>query len=188
VLRRRQLKIDSCHSVDHLMRLPDTTNFLTEKKLKKGCPPGDRPARIVEWHPEHVYRLAELAWQALPDEATAESGGTPQQNEATEPPVTDVWKDRRLSTVSDRTKRIIEIDHDPAESKTNDGDSSRSGWLQTMLCRARHLLRLRHDDPGGGTRRAAAPTRWNSSLVSSTSPSSAGRFSPARTPFIARPA
>jgi hypothetical protein len=53
-------KIDSCHSVDHLMRLPGTINFLTQKKIDKGYPPGDRPARIVAWHPERVYKLDEL--------------------------------------------------------------------------------------------------------------------------------
>jgi hypothetical protein len=132
---RAGIKIDSCHSVDHLMRLPDTTNFMTEQKLKKGYPPGNRPACIIEWHPERVYKLAELAGHVLPDETKSESGGnTPQQNEATEPPVTDVWKDRRLAAVSDRTKRIIELGHDSKEPKTDDGDSSRSGWLLTMLC------------------------------------------------------
>jgi P4 family phage/plasmid primase-like protien len=54
------LKADTCHSADHLMRLPETTNFLTEKKRKKGYPEGNRLASIVEWHPERVYRLEDL--------------------------------------------------------------------------------------------------------------------------------
>jgi hypothetical protein len=54
------LTADTCHSADHLMRLPGTINFTTQKKLDKGYPPGNRPARIVEWHPERIYKLEEL--------------------------------------------------------------------------------------------------------------------------------
>ena len=39
------------------MRLPGTTNFMTDKKLAKGYPPGDRPACIVDWHPERTYSV-----------------------------------------------------------------------------------------------------------------------------------
>jgi hypothetical protein len=127
------IKIDSCHSIDHLMRLPETTNFLTEKKLKKGYPPGNRPARIVEWHPELVYRLDDLPSEALPDDGNYESTGAPE-HEGTDATIVDVWKDRRFAALSDRTKRIIELGHDPNEPKPDGDDSSRSGWLQTMLC------------------------------------------------------
>ncbi len=51
---------DSCHSADHLMRLPGTINFLTAKKLKKGYPPGERTARIIDWHPKRIYKLEDL--------------------------------------------------------------------------------------------------------------------------------
>jgi hypothetical protein len=54
------VKADSCHSVDHLMRAPGTTNFMTAKKREKGYPEGDRPARIVDWNPEHVYPITDL--------------------------------------------------------------------------------------------------------------------------------
>jgi P4 family phage/plasmid primase-like protien len=64
-------KIDSCHSVDHLMRLPGTINFLTQKKIAKGYPPGDRPARIVEWNPERVYKLDDLPAADLNDRREA---------------------------------------------------------------------------------------------------------------------
>src|SRR5439155_7721904 len=70
------IKIDSCHSVDHLMRLPDTTNFMTDKKLKKGYQPGNRPARIVQWHPERVYELEELRSHPLPDDLAPTISGT----------------------------------------------------------------------------------------------------------------
>jgi P4 family phage/plasmid primase-like protien len=54
------VKIDRCHSAEHLMRLPGPINFLTERKRKKGYPEGDRRARIVYWHPECIYKLDEL--------------------------------------------------------------------------------------------------------------------------------
>jgi P4 family phage/plasmid primase-like protien len=54
------LSADACHSADHLMRLPGTTNFLTTKKRSFGYPEGDRPARIIDWHPEHIYKLEDL--------------------------------------------------------------------------------------------------------------------------------
>ena len=54
------LRADKVHSVDHLMRLPGSTNFMTKSKREKGYPEGERLARIVEWHPEHVYRLLDL--------------------------------------------------------------------------------------------------------------------------------
>lgn len=123
-------KIDSCHSVDHLMRLPGTTNFLTAKKQAKGYPEGNRVARIVEWHPERVYNLKELPSNPLPNEQTESRG---QSNDASELPVTDLT-DHRLTKVSARTKRIIEFGHDPEQPKSDDEDSSRSGWLLTMLC------------------------------------------------------
>ena len=43
-LKSTGVKIDTCHSADHLMRLPETTNFLTEKKRGKGYPEGNRRA------------------------------------------------------------------------------------------------------------------------------------------------
>ena len=77
------IKVDSCHSADHLMRLPGTTNCLTAKKRNKGYPEGDRPALIVEWHPECVYRLEELPSCSLPNEGSgpdkAETGSNGQQ-------------------------------------------------------------------------------------------------------------
>jgi hypothetical protein len=51
---------DSCFTVDHLLALPGTIKLATEKKLGKGYPPGDRPARIVEWHPERRYKLEDF--------------------------------------------------------------------------------------------------------------------------------
>jgi hypothetical protein len=54
------LSADTCHSADHLMRLPGPMNFLTAKKRSFGYPEGDRPARIVDWHPERTYKLEDL--------------------------------------------------------------------------------------------------------------------------------
>jgi hypothetical protein len=65
-LEGTRLRADKCHSADHLMRLPGTTNFLTAKKRSHGYPEGDRPARIVLWRPERVYKLEEL--RAVNDE------------------------------------------------------------------------------------------------------------------------
>lgn len=70
-------KIDSCHSVDHLMRLPGSINFLTQKKIDKGYPPGDRPARIVMWHPERIYKLDELP-AADPNDRREANHGKPE--------------------------------------------------------------------------------------------------------------
>lgn len=55
------IKVDACHSADHLMRLPGSTNFLTARKRdEKHYPEGDRPVRIVIWRPELVYKLEDL--------------------------------------------------------------------------------------------------------------------------------
>src|SRR5712692_9568926 len=64
------LKADTCHSADHLLRLAGTTNFVTKKKLAKGYPPGNRPARIVAWNPERVYTLEELPSCSGPNEGS----------------------------------------------------------------------------------------------------------------------
>ncbi len=133
-LKGTGVKVDSCHSAEHLMRLPDTTNFMTAAKRKKGYPEGNRPAHIVEWHPERVHRLIDLPACPLPDENRPQADSESPQGKSTEPAVFDIWKDPRLAKVSDRTKRIIELGFDPEEPKPEKGDTSRSGWLQTALC------------------------------------------------------
>jgi len=49
---------DSCHSVDHVMRLPGTLNRPNAKKRKRGQQLA--LAQVVEWHPERVYDLAQF--------------------------------------------------------------------------------------------------------------------------------
>jgi P4 family phage/plasmid primase-like protien len=76
------VKIDKCHSADHLMRLPDAVNFLTEKKRKKGYPPGDRRARIVDWHPERVYKLEDLPKATAEQAKGSKEGSTAEDDGA----------------------------------------------------------------------------------------------------------
>lgn len=56
---------DSCWSIDHLLRLPGSINFLTQKKLDKGYPPGKRIASIVHWVPQNIYDFSTFP-QAAP--------------------------------------------------------------------------------------------------------------------------
>jgi len=67
---------DRCHSIDHLMRLPDAVNVLTTKKLEeKQYAPGNRTARIVDWNPERRYSLSEF--EAAAPQAVAATADKP---------------------------------------------------------------------------------------------------------------
>ena len=101
-LKEVGIKADSCWSVDHLMRAPGTTNFMTAKKRQKGYPEGDRQARIIEWHPERIYKLTELAKAEAPKREAPRSE-PPTDNS---PPITAL-NDPRLGSVSAEVMAII---------------------------------------------------------------------------------
>jgi hypothetical protein len=91
------LSADTCHSADHLMRLPGSTNFLTAKKRSFGYPEGDRPARIVDWHPERVYKLEDLP-------TLLESDGKSIRRQ---PDRTDTLSDGTESIAEDQLKELL---------------------------------------------------------------------------------
>jgi hypothetical protein len=107
------VKADSCHSVDHLMRAPGTTNFMTAKKRAKGYPEGDRPARIVDWHPEHVYPITDLPAVEAPSRSQG-PGETISDDRL--PPILSLT-DQRLTAVAPSVMEIIRSGRLPSDMK-----------------------------------------------------------------------
>jgi hypothetical protein len=97
------VKADSCWSIDHLMRAPGTTNFMTAKKREKGYPEGDRPSRVVAWHPELVYNIEDLPKIAAP----INDGPRPTEPSADDSVPFTTLDDIRLIAVSPDVMTII---------------------------------------------------------------------------------
>jgi hypothetical protein len=118
---------DHCHNVDRIMRLPGTINVPDKVKLKKGRVPA--LARLVEWHEDGVYDLAQFtaAPEAKPSGAVAEVaiGAAVRIADLAE---LDQW------SVPDRVKVIIVQGDNRALEGPKQGDDSRSAWLFDALC------------------------------------------------------
>lgn len=109
---------DSCHSIDHIMRLPGTVNIPTAKKVERG-----RTAvqAEVHWFEDHAHELSDFT----PAGSTAIAQiGRPEQIENLDH--LDRW------TVPGRVKQIIAQGRHPDEIKA--GDNSRSAWLFDAVC------------------------------------------------------
>jgi hypothetical protein len=119
---------DSCFTVDHLLALPGTMKRETGKKLGKGYPPGDRPARIVQWHPERRYKLEDFP-AAPPIETSAKS------NEGPCPPF-DSETDARIAALPDDLRALLTHPDNPDRSaafwKAMLG-LVKAGWSDAML-------------------------------------------------------
>lgn len=102
---------DSCHSIEHLMRAPGTTNFMTVKKRAKGYPEGDRPSRIVDWHPERIYDIEQLPKVVKP-KLTAE----PPPSDDASPSILSL-SDDRLAAVAPDVMEIIRTGKLPPDMK-----------------------------------------------------------------------
>jgi Family of unknown function (DUF5906) len=78
-----------------------STKAATAKKLEKGYPEGDRPTRIVEWHPKRIYDIEELPKVAVEPKPTAEP---PPADDS--PSITSL-DDQRLDAVSPEVMTIL---------------------------------------------------------------------------------
>lgn len=119
------LEGDSCHSIDHVMRLPGSVNWPNAKKAKKGRVPAR--AEVVEWVPERLYDLAAFK-KAPPKEGRRGEASTAEPIEAKPTASLD-----QLS-LDARLREIIETGRCAAEGPKK-GDDSRSAWLFDAVCR-----------------------------------------------------
>lgn len=119
---------DSCHSIEHLMRLPGTTNLPTSTKRKRGRKPAQ--AVVEVYRPERVYSLRQFQKANVP-----EAG---ESYRCSEPP--EDWQLSRLESIDEldqygvpgRIKTVILNGSDPDNPKQN--DNSRSAWLFDACC------------------------------------------------------
>jgi hypothetical protein len=119
---------DSCSNVDRIMRLPDTMNIPSAKKVERGRTPV--LAEVFSYASDHIYTLSQFT-PAPPTQVSGSSTRSlpnPTANVARLNDVDDLdkWK------VPDRVKIIIVQGYDPDEPK--DGDNSRSAWLFDAIC------------------------------------------------------
>ena len=128
----KQLEIelggDACSNVDRIMRLPDTMNIPSAKKVERGRTPV--LSEVFSFASDAVYTLSQFS--AAPPVQTA--GIT---NDATPIPTANIARlndvdDLNKWSVPDRVKIVIVQGHDPDEPK--DEDNSRSAWLFDVLC------------------------------------------------------
>lgn len=122
---------DSCHSIDHLMRLPGTINRPDERKRRKGREP--RLAEIVEWADDRVYDLDEFVKAQEVQQDRDRSGFTGHRPivevSGNIPKLTDV--DELGDKVSDLVKATIVQGEHPDEPERH---SSRSETLWWVVC------------------------------------------------------
>lgn len=119
------LEGDSCHSIDHVMRLPGSVNWPNAKKAKKGRVPAR--SEVVEWHSEREYEQA--AFKRASPKGESHRGAT-----TLDEPV----RPRTLSSLDEltldaRLREIIETGRCAVESPKKK-DDSRSAWLFDAVC------------------------------------------------------
>lgn len=101
----RSLGGDHCHDATRILRIPGTTNFPDAKKRARGRVP--TPTRLVEYHPERIFRIGDL-----PKDEADEKPIAPVGNFETDERVKDMpekWKlvvreGRNLADASEFTK------------------------------------------------------------------------------------
>lgn len=71
----REFAGDHCHNIDRIMRVPGTTNFPSAKKREKGRVP--TPARLIEFHEDREYELADFTPLEKSSSDRHPSGGKP---------------------------------------------------------------------------------------------------------------
>lgn len=122
---------DSCHSIDHIMRLPGTLNRPDAKKKRNGREL--IAAEVIEWR-DHVYPLDEFEKAPL-------LRATPHAPTATPEHVVDIDRDNvpRIDNlgdlpkgVRDSARLVISQGRDPDDPNRH-GDS-RSEWLRFACC------------------------------------------------------
>jgi hypothetical protein len=136
------LQADHCHNVDRIMRLPGTINRPDPLKAKKGRQPA--LAQVVEWHDDAVYTIDQFTKAAV---SVQTSGKALEGVASPNAPQVKVSGNIRRYTmdelprgVTDKTKRIIQLGHDPDEPNKFSG---RSEWLFHVCC---ELVRANCDD------------------------------------------
>jgi hypothetical protein len=128
----KQLEIelggDSCSNVDRIMRLPDTMNLPSAKKVERGRTPvraevysfdSDRIYQLSQFSPAPPVQIGGVNSEVIP-EATANVARLNSVDDL------DKWR------VPDRVKIAIVQGFDPDMPK--EGDNSRSAWLFDVLC------------------------------------------------------
>lgn len=122
---------DSCHSIEHLMRLAGTINRPNEKKIvEKGRTA--RLAELIEWHADRVYGIGEF--EKAPAVAAPSSGAKAISiDTANVVSVQDL--DAELpSTVPPAVKRIIACGRDEMNTAPERAGWSRSEWQYWATC------------------------------------------------------
>jgi hypothetical protein len=119
---------DSCHSCEHLLRLPFSMNWPDERKRKKGRKPA--LATVVAWddvtHPIDSFTMApEEATPLLSSPAKITLGKIERLNNLDE---LNQWD------VPDDIKIICAQGHHPDKPKREGKDSSGSGWVWHATC------------------------------------------------------
>jgi Mesyanzhinovviridae DNA primase len=124
---------DSCHSIEHLMRLVGTRNLPNQKKREeKGRVPA--LAAQVEWHPDRVYGIGEF--EKAPEVAAATSVGAKPVVTIDAANVVRVQDlDAELpSTVPPVVKRVIACGRDEMNTEPHRAGWSRSEWQWWATC------------------------------------------------------
>lgn len=132
----RIYEADSCHSVDHLMRLPGTINRPDERKRKKGRV--EALAEIVHWDENAVYPLS-MFTQAVEVQVSSGSGFTGHR-QAVEiggniPRLSDV--DELPESVPEAVKAAIVTGEHPTEPERHQSRSEVLWWVVCELTRSR---------------------------------------------------
>jgi len=121
----KQLEIelggDSCSNVDRIMRLPNTMNLPSAKKVERGRVPA--LAEVYEFTHERAYLLSDFP-QVEKTWTKAITHNEVRRIESIDD--LDRW------AVPERIKIIIVQGHDPDNPKP--GDNSRSVWLYDVVC------------------------------------------------------
>ena len=127
------LDADSCHSADHVMRLPGTVNFPNKKKQGRGQE--TVLARVVSEDWDLLHSLDKFT------KAAQRIGSTPGSTNQKKVDVPDDVRrisadalelDPMFAQVTTRARAAIVIGHD--EDQPLSGDNSRSEWLFYVVC------------------------------------------------------
>lgn len=135
-LYNRQLALDlegdlACQDVSHVMRVPGTVNWPSEKKRAKGRVRA--LAELVEFHPERVYSLDRFTAARLSTQPGLASGTPASAAFVPGPRVRDLAELDQYG-VADRVKAIVVQGHHRDVEGPKQPDDSRSEWLFDAVC------------------------------------------------------
>jgi len=120
---------DHCQSIDHLMRLPGTTNWPNNRKQMRGRTP--TLSEVVRFNSGVMYVLddfKQLSGAISPSTKTRSEVSTRKWEPINPAQMEDLHK----KGITTRILKIIELGMDPDCPKR--GDNSRSAWLFDVVC------------------------------------------------------